>query len=333
MHFSLQKANIPHFIIGAYDINTVANQIYKFNFPNSNHHQRNILSLTVKEIDDMKVDLLVMSPPCQPFTRLGLKQDCHDSRSSSFLHILNLIKHIQHKPNYILVENVKGFESSETRKIMLDVLIECRYTFQEFLLNPLQLGIPNSRLRYYLLAKKAPLEFCFTISDSILMEFVKMTSCSDSAKCEKLESYLDYQESTNSYLIPDKILLKYAVVFDIVDANACNCCCFTKAYTHYFQGTGSILRQNCDVNMSDIFNKVLNQQLNETEKLNLLKLLQLRYFTPQEIANLMCFPKHFKFPCSTTRRQRYQVLGNSINVGVVSKLLRLLLNDNLLYVS
>ena len=33
--------------------------------------------------------------------------------------------------------------------------------FQEFLLTPLQFGIPNSRLRYYLIAKRSPLKFSF----------------------------------------------------------------------------------------------------------------------------------------------------------------------------
>jgi tRNA (cytosine38-C5)-methyltransferase len=59
------------------------------------------------------------------------------------------------------VENVKGFESSEARNLLVAALHQKQFVTQEFLLNPMQFGIPNSRLRYYLLGKRAPLKFCF----------------------------------------------------------------------------------------------------------------------------------------------------------------------------
>jgi tRNA (cytosine38-C5)-methyltransferase len=51
-----------------------------------------------------------MSPPCQPYTRIGLQQGSVDARAKSFLHLLNVLGEMEHKPKYILVENVKGFE-------------------------------------------------------------------------------------------------------------------------------------------------------------------------------------------------------------------------------
>ena len=33
-----------------------------------------------------------------------------------------------------------------------------------------QFGIPNSRLRYYLLAKRKPLQFCFAMQDEVKLE-------------------------------------------------------------------------------------------------------------------------------------------------------------------
>ena len=55
--------------------------------------------------------------------------------------------------SYILVENVKGFEDSTTRDVFIETLQKCDYIYQEFLLTPLQFSIPNSRLRYYCIAK------------------------------------------------------------------------------------------------------------------------------------------------------------------------------------
>ena len=43
--------------------------------------------------------------------------------------------------------------------------------------------------------------------------------------------------------VPDKVLLKYLKALDIVTKNHKQSCCFTKAYTHYADGTGSVLQQ------------------------------------------------------------------------------------------
>lgn len=67
-----------------------------------------------------------MSPPCQPYTRIGLQQGSVDARAKSFLHLLNVLGEMEHKPKYILVENVKGFEvflrKCERTKIILSEL-------------------------------------------------------------------------------------------------------------------------------------------------------------------------------------------------------------------
>lgn len=53
--------------------------------------------------------------------------------------------------------------------------------------------------------------------------------------------------------------------------------------------------------------------------------LKLRYFTPREVANLMGFPDSFGFPETTTLKQRYRTLGNSINVRLVAELMKYLM--------
>ncbi|KAF9920275.1 Sphingolipid C9-methyltransferase 2 [Linnemannia zychae] len=68
-----------------------------------------------------------------------------------------------------------------------------------------------------------------------------------------------------------------------------------------------------------------------TQALNLLRSLGLRYFTEHEVARLMGFPVSegkFSFPETTSLKQRYRVLGNSINVKVVAELIKYLLTPN-----
>lgn len=54
-------------------------------------------------------------------------------------------------PQFFLMENVAGFEISETHELLLEVLAERNYAVQEFLLSPTQFHIPNQRLRYFCL--------------------------------------------------------------------------------------------------------------------------------------------------------------------------------------
>ena len=60
----------------------------------------------------------------------------------------------QAQPEYILVENVVGFEDSRTAQALRSMLRCAGYAVQEFLLSPLQLGIPYSRPRYFCIARK-----------------------------------------------------------------------------------------------------------------------------------------------------------------------------------
>ena len=62
-------------VVGAVDINTVSNEIYKHNHPTTNHMQKNITGMTVSQVMKLSPDLVLMSPPCQPHTRQGKQLD------------------------------------------------------------------------------------------------------------------------------------------------------------------------------------------------------------------------------------------------------------------
>lgn len=108
-----------------------------------------------------------MSPPCQPFTRNGNYLDDNDPRTKSFLYVLYILKDLVNIEN-ILLENVKGFECSTVRNLFIDKLKECEFDYQEFLLCPSQFGVPNSRLRYYCIARKKLSQWNFKRKDEIV---------------------------------------------------------------------------------------------------------------------------------------------------------------------
>ena len=73
--------------------------------------------------------------------------------------------------------------------------------------------------------------------------------------------------------------------------------------------------------------RLFQEKQGDTSAVEALLPLKLRYFSPREVANLMCFPDSFSIPADVTLRQSYKVLGNSLNVLVVSVLVKYLLND------
>ncbi|KAL8579163.1 hypothetical protein ACOMHN_010747 [Nucella lapillus] len=514
----IPESGVDFDVVQAMDVNTSANAIYQHNFPHVNICASSIGKLTLDQLRRWSPNTVLMSPPCQPFTRVGKKQDCQDPRTQSFLHLLDLLRKLDHKPEYILVENVKGFEVSETRSMLLDMLQDCKYTYQEFLLTPLQFGIPNCRMRYYLVAKLKPLELAFWTSDKLLdmvpvealqwlryrqsqdgvvsdsppvtaqspssllshcqqcyaqqsaatpqfpppsssphcsplgdraesghtchhhhhhhhqtpedtshhscqsdvpdktgnderlcganPELCCCVNCSDSRtttegqqdskaapcavrKCRKvvrtpcgegsmpksptwedfvmerdisaltlaeagrnmrhceeedvlvcgdgtrLRDYLETGDAQHfqSLLVPDRELRMF-VVMDVVHPSFRKSSCFTKRYGHYIEGAGSLVMMTDDVQVvkdASEFKSRAVEQKNRREwqepELSILRRLKVRYFTPREVANLLCFPSEFEFPEGFSTIQCHRVLGNSLNVHVVSVLIRLLLME------
>ncbi|CAK9802264.1 tRNA (cytosine(38)-C(5))-methyltransferase [Anthophora plagiata] len=343
MHYALQESGIKGDIVAAVDINTIANSVYNHNFPNIVLMNRNIQALSANEINDLNIDTILMSPPCQPYTRVGLKKDVLDNRSWSLLHVLSLIPQIK-TLKYILLENVKGFEKSEMRNAVLKCMNDCGFNYKELILSPCQFGIPNSRYRYYLLAKKKNLEFCFddcilnfNLPETVLRALSKdkhmllaekiWQQCSQRNKnCYTLQNILENVEDSQ-YLIPRKLLQKRAWLLDIRTSQSDGSCCFTKAYAHYIEGTGSVYCPYSEEIIKEAFLEVSKYDKQSLEVSEILEKLKLRYFTPKEVCRLMCFPEEFTFPEHITWKQKYRLLGNSINVHVVSRLIFLLYTE------
>jgi tRNA (cytosine38-C5)-methyltransferase len=146
-------------------------------------------------------------------------------------------------------------ENSSTRQILLLTLRSLGYTTLELLLTPLQYGIPNSRLRYYLLAKLRPMAFPHVLEgtsndvwrhipgqlkwiDHRLLQTSPEEVCDvmnvSDGSVRPVKEYLDYEQGAScSHPIPDKVLFKYGRLFDIVLPSSKQTCCFTRGWPAY----------------------------------------------------------------------------------------------------
>ncbi|XAR70947.1 tRNA (cytosine(38)-C(5))-methyltransferase [Bertholletia excelsa] len=358
MRYSLIRAKVNGEVVEAFDINNIANDVYEYNF---GHRpcQGNIQTLNAADLDGYHAHAWLLSPPCQPYTRQGLQKDSADARATSFLQILELIPKLSQPPLMIFVENVVGFETSDTHKRMIEILGKAFFVTQEFIISPLQFGVPYSRPRYFCLGKRRPSSFKnpffnsqLLFDPSPLLEHDTdnmVNGCNKPLEsydqlletCEPIENFLEFKNSGNQVDKGSGFLHSACV-----SANASGS--DKGSQGQYFVPLSLIERWG---NAMDIvypdskrcccFTKSYYRYVKGTgsllatvqpkrmDKESLLEGQCLRYFTPREVANLHSFPKDFCFPQHVSLRQRYALLGNSLSVAVVAPLLKYLFAEPL----
>ena len=116
-----------------------------------------------KENPENLVDIIAGGPPCQAFSRIGraklraVRQNPEafriDERSSLYLHYLKYVEFF--RPLAVIMENVTDIMNYGGRNVAEEIAISleelgyrCRYT----MLNTVHYGIPQLRLRFYLIA-------------------------------------------------------------------------------------------------------------------------------------------------------------------------------------
>ena len=143
-------------------------------------------------------------------------------------------------------------QTSTTRTIVNQLLHDLGYHTREFLLTPKQYGIPNSRLRYYLVARLAP--FAAPPSPGVLRCLPGDHSHYSS---RTISEYLDAATDPDT-VVSDRVLTRWGRLFDIVYPSSTSSCCFTRGkykasvglvlinwgsgYSHLVEGSGSILQ-------------------------------------------------------------------------------------------
>ncbi|KIJ59807.1 hypothetical protein HYDPIDRAFT_140114 [Hydnomerulius pinastri MD-312] len=351
LHLALRRSGIPGAAVAAYDWDQVACQVYATNYGPNLVHKTDISTLTAAQLARIDADLWLLSPSCQPYTVLNPSaKGAADPRAQSFLHLINnvlpeLATQRAH-PRYLLVENVAGFQDSSTRQHLVSTLERLGYVTAEFTLSPLQFDIPNSRLRYYLLAKVSPLKFFgidaassgqildyIPVHPSTSSESLVSKASTPNAQPRILRHYLDGDldtEALTSSKIPDRVLRKWGRLFDIVLPSGTRSCCFTRGYTQLVERAGSILQTNENIDTTKVFDEFLEaQSTGDEEAVRILDPLGLRYFTPTELLRLFHFMEPFEptpdfdfvWPPGVSLKSKYRLIGNSVNVEVVRRLI------------
>uniref|UniRef100_A0A673AN53 tRNA aspartic acid methyltransferase 1 n=1 Tax=Sphaeramia orbicularis TaxID=375764 RepID=A0A673AN53_9TELE len=282
--------------------------VYKHNFPDTPLWNKTIEGIPLDDFNKLSFDMILMSPPCQPFTRIGLKGDVVDLRTKSFLYILDLLP--RSKPHIQLF--TPHTPQGEARAI------ECGYSFQEVMVSPTSISdafpVPAEP------TDQDPHGPDVEPHPSPVLYKLETTTDAQRKKCQnsdlsirQIQDFLEPSKEINmeDYLLPPKTLLRYALLLDIVRPTCRRSVCFTKGYGRYVEGTGSVLQSSTEVQMEDVFKDL--DHLSDEDKLKELLKLKLRYFTPREVANLMGFPKTF---CESAFKAAYiYVMDQGLSAG------------------
>lgn len=216
-----------HEIVAAVDQSPLALHAYRHNFPGHPTVEARVAPLGAERLGAFEADLWWASPPCQPFTRRGKRRDLDDPRAATFVALVELVAEV--RPAYFAMESVEGFRDSRARDLLLGTLGDAGYgDVREVVLCPSEMGWPNRRPRYYLVAGRDGL----------------VEPAYEPAEVPRLPELVD-ADAGPSLRLGDDVLRRYRHALHVVDADDPDAVtnCFTAAYGRSPVRSGSYLRQ------------------------------------------------------------------------------------------
>jgi DNA (cytosine-5)-methyltransferase 1 len=150
LEIALDEHKIQSECVFSCEIHPKAQETYELNYgekPTSD----------IREVEFLpEHDVLLAGFPCQAFSYAGKQKGFADTRGTLFFEIERLLSTMKKKPKYLLLENVRGFtthDQGRTFKTVLEKLDFLGYKVKPLLLNSSNFGVPQNRVRIYLVCK------------------------------------------------------------------------------------------------------------------------------------------------------------------------------------
>ncbi len=209
-------------VAAAYDVSDPANATYALNH-GDRPRTRELATLPPKDLAAVDADTWLLSPPCQPFCRMGNHRGLEDRRSRAFRHLMDLFDAAP--PERLVLENVGGFRGSDAHALLAERLRAHGFHALDLEACPTGFGLPNLRPRVFVVASRKPLA----------------VRPLPAVPPRPLADFLDEEEDPALYLAPD-VLARHGEGMDLVTAADRRSACFIGGYGQCFVGSGSFLR-------------------------------------------------------------------------------------------
>ncbi len=209
-------------VVAVYDVSEAANATYALN-----HDQvprpKELATVPPQELLEHGADTWLLSPPCQPFCRMGNHRDLEDRRSRAFCHLMDVFR--EAPPDHLVLENVEGFLGSEAHALLSERVWAHGLHQLELQACSSHFGLPNQRPRVFIVASRKSLRPLPQpdLSPRPLADFL------DAVEDERL--YLQAEAHT-----------RHHQGLDLVTAEDRRSACFIGGYGRRFVGSGSFLK-------------------------------------------------------------------------------------------
>jgi len=280
--FAAAAAGTSIRVAGAVDQSPAALEVYRLNFPGHDAWQLNLENVTLEELQSVEADFWWLSPPCQPYTVRGAGRDAADPRALSFRRILDLLARMS--------------EDDLPSHIALENVEGFVRSEMRARLVGLLSGRGYSTQECMLcptelgVPMRRPRYYCMASFGRLEPPTLVVDM-----PLRPLGDYLDGSGPDGELLLAGDVVERFGKGFRVLDPKdpQAYTTCFTSGYGRSLMHAGSYLRCAGGV----------------------------RRFAPEEIARLLHFPEGFRFPDRMTLRKKWQLLGNSLSVAAVRKVL------------
>lgn len=280
----------------ANDMIKSSKNIYELNYPSHKFEMEDLNKINVNNIPAH--DMLCGGFPCQPFSIAGDKKGFDDERSNVFWKIIEILN--KHKPEIILLENVKNLKSHDKGKtyaIIEENLKKCGYHIKTAILDTSKItNVPQHRERIYIIGFRNKClfdKFEFDFSEKTKGEIKDFLETGIPDKYYYTDKFKVFGEIQNEVKknISENVLYQYRRYY--VRENKSNAC---PTLTANMGGGGHnvpLLKDNHGI----------------------------RKLTPRECFNLQGFPQNYKLP-NLSDSDLYKLAGNAVSVPVVKLIVK-----------
>lgn len=219
--FGLKRAGIDFEVVGYSEFDKFASALYDVNHKDSNgqpiKNWGDITQINPNDLPDF--DLFTGGFPCQPFSQVGMQQGEKDKHGRGTL-MYDIIRICEVKrPQYILMENVKGLATKRFEKTfntLKEALKDLEYGDLHYaILNTKDYGIPQNRERLWMFAKLGGLPEDFSMVPPTIDNGLLLKDFVDKHPDESLYlSQQQIQRIKDFYGIPSFVVSEYSC-FDL----------------------------------------------------------------------------------------------------------------------
>lgn len=281
----------------ANDFSPSSKTIFDFNFKNIVFDERDMLSLSPKDVP--KHDILTAGMSCQPYSIAGKQKGFDDERSDVFWKLLEIIKH--RKPRCVVIENVKGLVSHDKGKTLQTIISELeklKYNVLFKVLNTCNITrIPQNRERIFIVCfknKSDAKNFKFPEPEGeplLPISFLLESSVDEKYYYDLPKTNKKVRSLLEESVVKENTIYQYRRVY--VRENKNNVC--------------PTLTANCGTGGHNV-PIILDTKTKRIRKL-----------TPRECFNFQGFPSTYNLP-QLTDGKLYTLAGNAITVPLCKKL-------------